>query len=108
MQGSVKPIVIANNGTASEVIDQTHETLSSIYVPTITAATIQVKGSMDGTNFKDIKDTTGAVVGLWASSTGDFICDADTIARLVGIPFLQIVSGGAQGAARTFLVRLVR
>lgn len=95
---------IVNAGTTSGAIDMRGKTLASIDVPTLTSATFTIEGSMDGSTWRNVKDTSGTVVGQWSASTGAFICDADTVARFVGIPYLRFVCGAAQGAERTITV----
>lgn len=80
--------------------------LLSVYVPALaTNTTVKIQGTFDGgTTWKDIKDTTGAIVPTWASGAGDFIMDGDPLARCAGIPELRFVLGAAQAADVTFKV----
>jgi hypothetical protein len=94
---------IASGGTTSTSVDMTGKTLLGIDVPTLDTGTFTIEGSMDGTTWRNVKDTSLATVGQWASGTGAFICDADTVARFVGIPFLRFVAA-SQTADRTITV----
>jgi hypothetical protein len=92
---------IANGGTTSDAIDMRGRTLLGVHVPTITSGLFEIEGSLDGATWATVKDTSGAAVAQWATSTGGFICDADALARLVGIPYLRFKCSASQGAERT-------
>jgi hypothetical protein len=92
---------VASGGTTSDPIDMRGRTLLGVHVPTITSGTFEIEGSLDGTNWATVKDTSGSAVAQWATSPGGFICDADALARLVGIPHVRFKCGASQGADRT-------
>ena len=98
---------IANAGTQSPRIDMVGQRLVAIYVPTIDSGTVRLQGSHDGSTWADLKDTVPATL-QFAASTGDFWMDADYLARFAGIPFLRIVTGAVQTAARDFRVTVAR
>jgi hypothetical protein len=91
--------VIANGQTASGAISTGGMGLVGIYIPAaFTGTTITFQGStaVAGT-FVPVYNSSGQV--SYTVSTSRYI--AINPADIVGIPFLKIVSGSSEGAART-------
>lgn len=76
----------------------------SLYVPTITSSTVQVYGSVDGTNFypiHGISNATNMVAELSAAGTGGFTMTFPSIDFRV-FTHLKIYCATEQEADRTF------
>lgn len=99
----VHPAATANG----PAIDLRGKSICGVHVPVLgTASTVAIEVSMDGALFTPVRDTALAQVGLWASSTGAFSLDVDTLARLGWYPYWRFVFGATQAAAVTFTVSL--
>jgi hypothetical protein len=91
---------IAIGQTVTPNINCIGHKLTAVYIPALgTSCTITIEASQDGLTYKNLKDTTPAIVGQWASSAGDFWLDGDSLARFLGIPHVRIKLGSVQAAA---------
>lgn len=97
-------MVIASGGTTSTSLELEAYAFAGIVVPPLTSSTLQINGSVDGTNFFPIKDSTGTQQLVWASGTGGFCISSRDLEHCRGYTYIQFVAGSAQGATRTFQV----
>ncbi len=92
---------IALNGTSTDEIDlQNNCELMQVILPTLTSGTIKITVSDEtGGTFQDLGSsiTTPATTGAYS-----------TMFRLGGYRYIKVVSGAAQGAARSIKVRGVK
>ena len=100
---------IANGQSLSGAIDLGATRLFAIGMdPTAwTAAALTFKASLDGTNYFDLVDSTGAALS-WAVAAQQIVLNANA-AQWLGIRYIKVQSGTtgtpvAQGAARTLTV----
>ena len=104
-QSTAVDVTIANGQTTSGAADLSHgSTLIAISMPaafTGTALTFTGCDTSDGT-FKALYDSTGTAVTATCAASRYIVLDA---ALFAGVPYLKVVSGSAEGAART--VRLI-
>lgn len=95
---------VASGGTTSEVLRVEGFDRGSIRTPsalTSTAATWQV--SSDGTNFAALKTSAGAAFGNVTVAANVDVPIPDGV---FSFPFVKLVLGSAEGAARTISVTL--
>lgn len=102
------PVVIANAATASAALDLGSGTVCGIYIPssfTGTSITFTSALTFTGT-YAPVKDGAGAAVSKTVAA-GDYVYLDPAI--FAGIQYIKVVSGSAEGAARTvtFAVRPV-
>jgi hypothetical protein len=77
--------------------------VTAVKVPAFgTATKFRLQGSFDGTTWKDLYAQSTGAVQEYVSSSGDFLVDADYIARFFGIPYLRPVISTAQAADIAF------
>lgn len=97
--------VVSDNTDVTVTLPPRVGSISYLYVPTITASTLAVSGSVDGTNFGTIYDpiSNGTTKIAWgvASSTGGIIVQLPDISAF---RYLKIVCGTAQPSNRAFVV----
>lgn len=101
VQPQTETVTIANNATASSVIDCRKQQLVGFYTPAaLTGTTWSLQASYDGTNFFTVLDE------------GDSYSKTMTASRYIsvkpqltaGIHYAKIVSGTAEGAERSLVV----
>lgn len=102
---SFAAVTIANGGTVSSDIICNGLALVGIQLPAaLTGIALTFKGSVDGTTFQPIYDTTSGTALSYTVAAGHYV--AVDPAPFQGLKALQIVSGSAEGAARSFTVSL--
>lgn len=95
--------VIANGGTVSDVLDMVGHTLCGIFIPaafTGVALTFQASPTATGT-FVSVRDGAGAALTVTVAAGQYIPIDPK---NFHGLRYLKIVSGSAEGAARTLTV----
>lgn len=96
------PVTIANGGTTTAAVDLSTTRLVGFVAPSAwTASTLKVQGSIDGSNFFDIYDSTGTQVSSWSAITATVGYNTD-IVNMLNWRWVRLVAGSAQGAARVF------
>jgi len=101
-RSSVKTLTIANGGTTSTTLDARQFAMFGLAVPaafTGTAISFLVSNVSGGT-FQALYDSLGVVVSMAVTQGRSY----DLPSALAAWPFIQIVSNGAEGGARTLLV----
>lgn len=102
---TTKTLVVASGGTTSTALELEAFSWYGIAVPTIDNATLTIQGSVDGTNFYPIYDSTGTQQLVWVASTGGRVISSRDLEHCQGYAWIKIVLGAAQnGGARTFTV----
>lgn len=94
---------IANAATVSAAIELGSATFVGVYIPaafTGTAISFQTSPTLTGT-YAPVKDGAGAAVSKTVAAS-DYVYLDPTI--FAGVGFLKIVSGSAEGAARTLTI----
>lgn len=91
---------IANGGTTSNALDIRGYTEVGFVLPTMTGTAITYQVSADGTTFGVLYDKTGTAISVTTASSRAF--PVHEAAKAFG--FLKLVSGSAEGAARTIKV----
>lgn len=105
MSSQLSTATIANGGTNSTVIDLEDRALLGFSVDGWTANTCTIHASADGTTYRTvINDSLGSQANYKAALTAAVFYAVDPVAFL-GFRYVKFISGGAQGAARTFTVQ---
>ncbi len=93
-----KTATIAINGTTSSEVDlENNCDFMQIIIPTITSGTVSIQVSdVTGGTFVALGNSQTTVAGTGAYAT---------TFKLGGYQYIKVVTGAAQGAARTFSVR---
>ena len=103
----LKNAVIANGGTASAEVDLGVDgfMLVGISTPTLTgtALTFQVATASGGT-FRTLEKDDGNAYTLVVESSKYYPINPD---HFLGVRFLKVVSGSAEGAERTLILHLI-
>ena len=96
---------IANGGTVSDAVNIGHgRVIFGLIMPaafTGTAVTFQV--SHDGTTYQALTNGFGQSVSVTVAASKD-VSLGDFLKYLYGWEYIKVVSGGAEGAARTVIV----
>lgn len=96
---------IANGATVSAAIPTNGFALVGIQLPAaFTGTTVTFQGSVDGTTYQVIKSTTSGSSLSYTVAQGTYAA-IDPI-PFYGLKFIKLVSGSAEGGARTFSVAL--
>lgn len=91
---------IANGATKSGIINLNGFTLCGILLPAaFTGTALTFEASVDGTNFFTLKTTTSGTSLSYTVAQGNFY--AIDPKDFYGVNWLKIVSGSAEGGART-------
>lgn len=93
---------VANGGTSSSGVELEAWDILGLDVPTLTSSTFKIQVQCNGTNWRDVYDSTGTQQLTWTASTGDRFLSAASLSHIIGAKKARIVCGSAQGAARTF------
>lgn len=98
------PITIANGQAASDIIAIGNPTELGLLVPTLTSSTlkVQVGRLSDGSDMRDIYDATGTQKLTYGAGTGNFAISTNEMGACLAYPYIKLVCGSSQGAARTF------
>jgi len=108
MAGSIqtqRTAVIANGATVSASIYCGNKVAVALQMPAaFTGTTITFQGSYDGTTFQAV-NVGGAAYSETVAASLNIALDATVLA---GFRYLKVVSGSAEGAARSVLVNLRR
>lgn len=99
-------VTIANNGTVSTVLDLGAGTFLALLMPaafTGTAITFQACLTRDGT-FVAVKDDAGADVSIVVAAARWVGLSSANMAKLAALRYLKLVSGSAEGGARSIEV----
>lgn len=97
--GTTATFTIDSSGTVSNAVDLGDRTLVGLQLPTMTgtAITFQASTSLDGT-YVAVKGSDGASIS-YTTASSTYVAIQPAV--LAGIRFIKIVSGSAEGAART-------
>ena len=96
------PSAVPASTNAGATVNLKGAKVFAVLVPSLgTASTVRLQGSLDGSTFKDLKDTTPTTL-QFASSSGDFVMDGDYCARFLGVPYVRPYLGTTQASAVTF------
>lgn len=93
--------VIANGETVSSAIDITGKTLIGLIFPTMTRVAMTLQGSIDGTNYKEIKNSSGSALSFTIASNTHIVLSTDNFQNLPATSIKLVATGGAEGAERT-------
>lgn len=94
------PVVIANGGTVSAALQLQGLVLCGIQLPAaFTGTTLTFQASVDGTTFQPVKSTASGTALSYTVAQGTYV--AIDPKDFQGINYLKVVSGTAEGAART-------
>ena len=95
-------ITIANGGTVSTIFDARSYAMFGVIIPAaFTSTSIGFKvGDSEAATFQDLYDSTGTKVSVTVAPGNSY----DLPTALASWPFFKIVSGSAEGAARTLTV----
>lgn len=92
-------VQIANAATDSDIIQLPAETIVAVMIPVAhTNATLALHGSIDGTNFYPLKEKDGTAVAITTATSTGFYKLSPSLTD--GVPYVKLVSGGAEGAQR--------
>lgn len=96
---------IANGQTASAAISMSGLSLVGIQLPAaFTGTTITFTGSFDGVTYQVVKATTSGTSLSYTVAQGTYVA-IDPL-PFYGLAFIKLVSGSAEGGARSFSVAL--
>lgn len=97
-------LVVANGGTTSDWVHIGNPSECGLSIPTITSGTVtvQVAYASDGTGGGGVIDGSGTAKLVVAASTGGVNISSNDMGAVLGYPYMRVVCGAAQGAARTF------
>jgi hypothetical protein len=96
----VGQVGIANAATVSDVINTQGLNLVGLLLPSaLTGTTISFQGSLDGTNFDPVYSTVSGTALSYTVAQGHYVAFDPT--PLQGLPFIKLVSGTSEAAART-------
>lgn len=101
-------VTIANGGTDSTVLQLGEHTFLALGMPaSFTGTTITFKASSsEGGTFTIVKDDAGADVSITVGASRWVALQSAVMAKLAAFRWLKLVSGSAEGAARTIEVVL--
>ena len=91
---------IASGQTVGVAFDTEKATLVGLQFPTMTGTTMTFQVSADNTTYTALKDTAGASVSITIASTTAISIDR---AVFQGWRWIKLVSGSAEGAARSII-----
>ncbi len=96
---NARTVTIANAGQTSGALDVREATILGLITPAaLTGTALTFNVSMDSGTFVPLYDSTGTLVSLTVGTSRGFALDPSTF-----LPwrYVQVVSGTAEGAART-------
>lgn len=99
---AITKVSIASGGTTSEAVDVRGYALTGIELPTDftgTAITFLAARTKDGT-YRAVEDDAGDAVSVVVAQNTVAVLTSEYAPALSGLPFIKIVSGSAEGAAR--------
>ncbi len=95
-------IAIASGAAISDIVDTTSGCPIAVLVPVAqTNATMNVLGSIDGTNFFQLRDSAGTAITISTTATGLVKLPPATYD---GIPWIRFEGAGNEAAARYLTV----
>lgn len=98
---NVQQVAIANGQTVSGAIDVNGQIITGIDLgATLTGTTLGIQNCVDGTNYRTAYDNSGNVIS-WTVAGGRHLRFDPP---LLGYSSIKLVSGSAEGAARTLFV----
>jgi hypothetical protein len=101
----VSVATIASGQTSSAAIPTSGLSLVGIQMPAaFTGTTVTFLGSLDGTTYQTLKSTTSGTSLSYTVAQGTYVA-IDPV-PFYGLPYIKIVSGSAEGAARTLAIAL--
>lgn len=101
---STATITIGSSTTISSSVNLDGTAIVGFISPAAwTASTLKIQGSMDGTNFYDIYDSTSTAVSSWASINAATAYTVDVV-NMLPFTYIRFVAGTAQAADRAFTV----
>ena len=93
---------VAASTNAGATVAVNGNKIISCAVPALgSASTVRLQGSLDGTTWLDLKDTTPTTL-QFASNSGEFLMDGDYCARFLGVSYVRPYLGTTQSTAVTF------
>jgi len=97
-----KTATIANGGTVSDAIDLEGRGLTAMVMPAaFTGTTITFQGSVDGVTYQALYNASNSAVSMTVAASRTYLF---TPGDFSGIRYLKVVSGSAEGAARSILL----
>lgn len=101
----VAPATIALNATVSAAIPCNGLSLCGVQLPAaFTGTALSFQASVDGITYQPVRSTTGGTALSYTVAQGEYIAIDPT--PFYGVLYLKLVSGTAEGAARSFNVSL--
>ena len=98
---SFRVLTIANGGTVSDAFDAREFAAFGIVMPTMTGTAITLQVSHDGVTYQALhKNSSDVAWSVTITSAKSYALPSD----LESWPYFKIVSGSAEGAARTLYV----
>lgn len=98
----VTSVAIANGQTVSDAVDLGGLRPIALVTPAaLTGTAFTFQASVDGSTYVAVYDSSGSAVSVTVSTSRYIVLSPTTFA---GIRFLKVVSGSAEGGARTIQV----
>lgn len=103
------PVIIADNGTDSEIADLGGCAILGLLIPTLDTAnlTFKVSNLSDG-NWYTVKDKGGANTLTIAAGTGAFAVESGDLDDLKGYRFVKIIADASQTNGPRTLIWIVK
>jgi hypothetical protein len=96
----ITSVVIANGQTKSAAVDLQGTNLIRINTPAqLTGSTLTFEVSADNSTFVPLYDSAGTAISVSMGTSRSIVVPATSF---IGIRYLKLVSGSAEGAERTF------
>ena len=100
--GATASVVIANGQTVSEAAPFYGLRLVGLITPAaLTGTSVTFQGSVDGVTYVPIYDSAGVAITATVSTSRWTVLDP---ADFAGMAYIKVVSGSAEGAARTIVL----
>jgi hypothetical protein len=106
---AINKVSIASGATKSDAVDIRGYAITAIEMPsafTGTAITLEAARAREGT-YKQVTDDGGTAVSLTVAASKVVALAAADSASLRGLPFIKLVSGSAEAAAREVWLYLI-
>lgn len=101
---STGTVVIANGATVSGALHLGGSTLIAVVMPAaFTGVALTFQTSHDGTTYQTLVDGAGAAVTCTVAASQNVSLGTGR-AHIIGWPYVKVVSGAAEGAARTLIL----
>ena len=100
-QPTYKPVTIANTGTTSSTYETLGALKGSFQLPTFTGTSLTINVSNDNTTFTACPVEGNEANPMTVSASGGAY---SLPVKAFSFRYIQLVSGSAQGAARTILI----